>query len=157
MATQSADNPALTRAQKRQNTIAEREENARPEQKAFEAEAKKTGGRQAKVVAKINAVWNVDNPKSRKRTSSTAKAPDNVKKARESVAQSDAEDDLVESESEEAQAKGSKTKRSGRLTPGPSRLIAEPLGLATQENLGFVPFCYMYKQRFSHATLVIAN
>ncbi|KAJ7509404.1 hypothetical protein B0H11DRAFT_2184496 [Mycena galericulata] len=111
MATQSADNPALTRAQKRQNTIAEREENARQEQKAFEAEAKKTGGRQAKVVAKINAVWNVDNPKSRKRTSSTAQAPDNVKKARESVAQSDAEDDLVVSESEEAQAKGSKTKR----------------------------------------------
>jgi hypothetical protein len=36
-------------------------------------------------------------------------------------------------------------------------VIAEPLGLATQGNLDFGSFCYMYKQRFSHATLVIAK
>jgi hypothetical protein len=36
-------------------------------------------------------------------------------------------------------------------------IIAEPLGLATQGNLDFGSFCYMYKQRFSQATLVIAR
>jgi hypothetical protein len=36
-------------------------------------------------------------------------------------------------------------------------LIAEPLGLATQGNMDLRSFCYMYKQRFSHATLVIAK
>jgi hypothetical protein len=39
----------------------------------------------------------------------------------------------------------------------PPKIIAEPLGLATQGNMDFGSFCYMYKQRFSHATLVIAK
>jgi hypothetical protein len=38
-----------------------------------------------------------------------------------------------------------------------TQFIAEPLGLATQGNFDLRSFCYMYKQRFSHPTLVIAN
>jgi hypothetical protein len=37
------------------------------------------------------------------------------------------------------------------------KIIAEPLGLATQGNMDFGHFCYMYKQRFSHARLVITE
>ncbi|KAJ7120568.1 hypothetical protein C8R43DRAFT_1136736 [Mycena crocata] len=87
----AADIP-LTTAQRRKNTIAKREEEARQEQKIREAELK--GGRQAKADAKENAIWKVDQPSSRKRTSSTVQASEKVKKPRESVtvAQSDAED-----------------------------------------------------------------
>ncbi|KAJ6527818.1 hypothetical protein B0H19DRAFT_1334681 [Mycena capillaripes] len=107
MATEPADNITLTRAQKRQITVAEREEKARQEQKAFEAQSKTSGGRQAKLDAKKNAIWNVDKPASRKRTSSTVKVSDKAKKPREAgaPAQSDAEDD------DEPQAKATAAKR----------------------------------------------
>ncbi|KAJ7795770.1 hypothetical protein B0H14DRAFT_2620654 [Mycena olivaceomarginata] len=79
--------PTLTRTQKRQLTIARAEEKARQEQKAFEAETKAAGGgRQAKRDAKANAVWNVDNPSSRKRTSSTVEVSEKAKKPRKSAA-----------------------------------------------------------------------
>jgi hypothetical protein len=76
MAPEPADNTTLTRAQKRQLTVAERQEKARQEQKAFEAQssepiplislsrpqvvlilfsAEASGGRQAKLVAQKNA------------------------------------------------------------------------------------------------------
>ncbi|KAJ7834150.1 hypothetical protein B0H14DRAFT_2591075 [Mycena olivaceomarginata] len=54
---------------------------------AFEAETKAAGGgRQAKRDAKANAVWNIDNPSSRKRTSSTVEVSEKTKKPRKSAA-----------------------------------------------------------------------
>ncbi|KAF7342814.1 hypothetical protein MSAN_01997300 [Mycena sanguinolenta] len=55
MSTKLVDDVTLTRAQKRQLTVAERDEKARQEQKAFEAQSKAAGGRQAKLNAKKNA------------------------------------------------------------------------------------------------------
>ncbi|KAF7340674.1 hypothetical protein MSAN_02095400 [Mycena sanguinolenta] len=80
MSTKLVDDVSLTRAQKRQLTVAERDEKARQEQKAFEAQSKAAGGRQAKLNAKKNAIWNVDKPASRKRTSSTVQVSDKAKK-----------------------------------------------------------------------------
>ncbi|KAJ7319421.1 hypothetical protein DFH08DRAFT_970800 [Mycena albidolilacea] len=92
MPIESDELPALTRTQKRQLTIARAEEKARQEQKAFEAETKAAGGgRQAKRDAKANAVWNVDNPSSRKRTSSTVEVSEKTKKPRKSAATVDAD------------------------------------------------------------------
>ncbi|KAJ7802462.1 hypothetical protein B0H14DRAFT_2614267 [Mycena olivaceomarginata] len=87
MPIESDELPTLTRTQKRQLTIARAEEKARQEQKAFEAETKAAGGgRQAKRDAKANAVWNIDNPSSRKRTSSTVEVSEKTKKPRKSAA-----------------------------------------------------------------------
>ncbi|KAJ7318494.1 hypothetical protein DFH08DRAFT_1036272 [Mycena albidolilacea] len=104
MAPEPADNTTLTRAQKRQLTVAECQEKARQGQKAFEAQSKASGGRQAKLVAQKNAIWNVDKPVSCKRTSSTAKVSETAKKPREAIAaaQSDAEENAP---ADEPQAK----------------------------------------------------
>ncbi|KAJ7707199.1 hypothetical protein B0H14DRAFT_3525801 [Mycena olivaceomarginata] len=92
MPIESDELPTLTRTQKRQLTIARAEKKARQEQKAFEAETKAAGGgRQAKRNAKANAVWNVDNPSSRKRTSSTVEVSEKTKKPRKSAATVDAD------------------------------------------------------------------
>ncbi|KAJ6548928.1 hypothetical protein B0H19DRAFT_1265712 [Mycena capillaripes] len=80
MSTPSTDLTALTRAQKRKITVADAEEKARQAQKAFEVEAKVSGGRGAKFKANKNAVWKVDQPKSRKRTSSTVEKKADLEK-----------------------------------------------------------------------------
>ncbi|KAJ7707897.1 hypothetical protein B0H16DRAFT_1481529 [Mycena metata] len=49
----------------------------------------RVGGRQAKLDAQKNAVWNVDNPISRKRTASTVEVSDKTKKPRKSVSKGD--------------------------------------------------------------------
>ncbi|KAJ7862971.1 hypothetical protein B0H13DRAFT_1899819 [Mycena leptocephala] len=123
MSTQSTDLTALTRAQKRKITVAEAEEKARQEQKIFEAEAKASGGRRAKVEANKNAVWNVDQPNSRKRTSSTVEVSDKAKKPRKSVSivESDAEEDVPE-----PKTKTSLTKRKYAAPPIPIESDSEP-------------------------------
>ncbi|KAJ7177154.1 hypothetical protein C8R46DRAFT_1246573 [Mycena filopes] len=73
----------LTPAEKRKITIAARVELERQQQAAFEAKTKKPGGgRAAKAKAQHKAVWKVDQPATRKRTSSTTQASETVKKAR---------------------------------------------------------------------------
>ncbi|KAJ6556943.1 hypothetical protein B0H10DRAFT_2201489 [Mycena sp. CBHHK59/15] len=95
MSAQPANNSALTPAEKRKITLAAKAEKARQEQAAFVAESKAAGGRKAKLDAKQNAVWNVDQPTSRKRTLSTAQVSEKPKKPRESkpATESDADDD----------------------------------------------------------------
>ncbi|KAJ7814889.1 hypothetical protein B0H14DRAFT_3149262 [Mycena olivaceomarginata] len=92
----------LTPAEKRKATIAARAAKEIEENIAFQNQSRKfhrhlklysgrftkrteaTGGRQAKKAAKENALWNVDQSSSRKRTSSTAQVPEvPAKKARE--------------------------------------------------------------------------
>ncbi|KAJ6616994.1 hypothetical protein B0H10DRAFT_1948676 [Mycena sp. CBHHK59/15] len=110
MPAQSTD-PTITRAQKRKITVADAEEKARQKQKAFEVEAKASGGRRAKLEANKNAIWNVDQPNSRKRTSSTVEVSDKAKKPRKSAStvQSDAEEDTKSRP--EPKTKASSTKR----------------------------------------------
>ncbi|KAJ7175570.1 hypothetical protein C8R46DRAFT_1214042 [Mycena filopes] len=74
----------LTPAEKRKITIAARVELERQQQAAFEAKTseKPGGGRPAKAKAQHKAVWKVDQPATRKRTSSTTQASETVKKAR---------------------------------------------------------------------------
>ncbi|KAJ7834649.1 hypothetical protein B0H14DRAFT_3871358 [Mycena olivaceomarginata] len=74
----------LTPAEKRKATIAARAAKEIEENIAFQNQSQATGGRQAKKAAKENALWNVDQSSSRKRTSSTAQVPEvPAKKARE--------------------------------------------------------------------------
>ncbi|KAJ7716705.1 hypothetical protein B0H16DRAFT_1476551 [Mycena metata] len=95
----SAEPATLTRAQKRKLTMEQAEEKARQEQKAFVAAASLStelaGGCKAKLDAQENAVWNRDNPTSRKRTSLTdAEVSTKTKKPRQSVPTGEAEEDL---------------------------------------------------------------
>ncbi|KAJ6582104.1 hypothetical protein B0H19DRAFT_1370246 [Mycena capillaripes] len=133
MSTASEDPTALTRAQKRKITVADTEEKARQAQKVFEAEAKASGGRHAKVEANRNAVWNIDQPKSRKRTSSTVEVSDNAKKPRKSATvHSDAEEDIPA-----AQNKASSTKRKYAAPAIPIDSDSEPTAPAKLLHLDF--------------------
>ncbi|KAJ7703786.1 hypothetical protein B0H16DRAFT_1747833 [Mycena metata] len=89
----------LTPTEKRKITIAAKAERERQEQAAFVAASIKAGGRAAKVEAQKNAVWTADQPstwkdnqpKTRKRTLSTAEPSETIKKARGTKATSDSE------------------------------------------------------------------
>ncbi|KAJ7431100.1 hypothetical protein B0H11DRAFT_2210509 [Mycena galericulata] len=90
----------LTPAEKRKITIAAKAEKARQEQVAFELEKRTTGsgGRKAKQAANDKAVWNRDQPATRKRASSTAQVSENPKKARETQVAEENEGDESEAE-----------------------------------------------------------
>ncbi|KAJ7916676.1 hypothetical protein B0H13DRAFT_2323152 [Mycena leptocephala] len=71
----------LTAAEKRAITIAAKAEKERQEQVALQAETR--DGRKAKKEANQNAVWNIDQRATRKRTSSTTQVSEKPKKAKE--------------------------------------------------------------------------
>ncbi|KAJ6574116.1 hypothetical protein B0H19DRAFT_1063114 [Mycena capillaripes] len=147
MSTPSTDLTALTRAQKRKITVADAEEKPRQAQ-AFEVEAKVSGGRRAKFEANKNAVWKVDQPKSRKRTSSTVEVSDKAKKPRKAASvQSDAEEDIPE-----AKAKTSTTKRTpAHMIMQSTLLLAAPVKFPKSKSAGKV------KQVAGKATAPTAN
>ncbi|KAJ7310176.1 hypothetical protein DFH08DRAFT_944109 [Mycena albidolilacea] len=99
---------ALTPAEKRKITIAAKEEKARQEQVALEAEAR--GGRKAKNDANKNAIWKDVQKAPRKRTSSTVQVSDKPKKAKETQPADESEDEGLEPEPEMPATKASKAK-----------------------------------------------
>ncbi|KAJ7323626.1 hypothetical protein DFH08DRAFT_1085397 [Mycena albidolilacea] len=99
---------ALTPAEKRKITIAAKEEKARQEQVALEAEAR--GGRKAKNDANKNAIWKDVQKAPRKRTSSTVLVSDKPKKAKETQPADESEDEGLEPEPEMPATKASKAK-----------------------------------------------
>ncbi|KAJ6571524.1 hypothetical protein B0H19DRAFT_1064599 [Mycena capillaripes] len=170
MSTPSTDVTALTRAQKRKITVADAEEKPRQAQKAFEVEAKVSGGRRAKFEANKNAdecrlLWKVDQPKSRKRTSSTVEVSDKAKKPRKAASgmvlliffelarlnsiqvQSDAEEDIPE-----AKAKTSTMKRTpAHMIMQSTLVLAAPVKFPKSKSAGKV------KQVAGKATAPTAN